>query len=381
MKLFHSSQSGLVSLRLSMGMAGLLALAGSVSAQTLYRFGVGPGRAETVVRLMPRDASSFLVQIRTGAGAGNLHFSLANLQANQPGIYTQWTTFGPSIAPGSSGGTQYYGTNTINANSYNPAYSSLSGAPTVFSFQGGNVSLGRGGFTDGNTRELANFVAIGNSRATGVSRPWVYRPASTSAPFQYLAMPLGFTDATTEYVSDDGRWSFGTATTTGAARLVVWDGTTVATTVNYPTGFVWRDANADGTAALGQVGQQPVLVSNTGVITQLGLIPGAISVVARSISGDGQIVVGSSAFGSIGGWVWTSAGGYQSADSLFGQYFPSDATITALTHLSADGRTVAGQVSTSLGIEAFVLTNVTIPAPGASALMGLGLVAWSRRRR
>lgn len=350
-------------------------------AQTLYRLGTGPGGAETQVSLMSRDATGVLVRTMSGVGAGFDWFSLQNLALGQPGIRAQWTNFGAAIAPGVSGGTQFYGTLTASPTSFVAAYSGLSGAATPFTLQGGSVQLGRSGFQDGNARPVNEFVGIGNSRATGFDRPWVYRPGGPGGPFNYLAMPAGFENALAQRVSDDGRYTFGVATTTGAARMIVWDGTSIHTSIAYPAGLSISDVNSDGSFAVGRLNNEAVFISRAGAITGMGSFPGGGTILPTAVSGDGSIVVGLATLSTNGAWIWTSSGGYAPATSYFASVLPAGAFVTRMDSVSEDGRTFAGQMSTTAGLEAFVITN-WVPAPsGGVALAFAGILAGSRRRR
>jgi hypothetical protein len=365
----------------ALALATFAAVLPSASGQTLYRFGTGPGGAQTVVSLMSRDAHSFLVRVMSGPGAGLQYWSMPSLAANQPGIGVSWTTFGAAVAPGIASGTQFYGTNTVTATSFSVAYSGLSGAPTSLAGQGGGVLLARSSFVDGNSAPVATFAAVGNARATGFDRPFIYRPGSASAPFAYLSMPAGYANATVSRISDDGRFSFGLASDGVSARLLVWDGTTINTNVPFPSGLSISDVNADGSVALGVRNNVPQLIARDGTLTALGAVPGGGTINPSGLSGDGLIAIGNAAFSATGAWVWTAATGYRSATDVFSALLPAGATVTRMDFVSQDGRTFAGQLSTSLGLEAFTITNFTIPTPGAAVLLGMAGLAGTRRRR
>lgn len=125
--------------------------------------------------------------------------------------------------------------------------------------------------------------------------------------------------------------------------------------------------SADGTVAVGQANaadstHHAAKWDSTGVLTDLGLMPGGTSSAqAIAASSDGSVIVGS---GDVGGgnqvpFRWTSGGGYQNLGLLPG------ATSGIAYAVSADGSVVVGSVDN--GSHAFMWTQ-------ANGLTDLGLL-------
>jgi len=136
-------------------------------------------------------------------------------------------------------------------------------------------------------------------------------------------------------------------------------------------------------------GNEAVLWHAAGGMQPLGDLPGgSFSSEARAVSADGSVVVGRGATASGDrAFVWDATNGMQSL-----QAFLADAGVDLTgwqlvdaTGISADGTTVAGiALNPSQLREAFVAV-IAVPEPEASALalsalLGIGLVTYTRRR-
>lgn len=140
-------------------------------------------------------------------------------------------------------------------------------------------------------------------------------------------------------------------------------------------------ANADGSAIAGYDGMFAARWVN-GVGQSLGAAPGGTFSYAYAISGNGLVVggLGDNAAGDTVALVWTESLGMVDLNA----YLPTlgvDLTgweLTVTTGISFDGTTMVG-AGVYNGVERGWL--VTIPTPGAAAVLGLGGLLAARRRR
>lgn len=138
--------------------------------------------------------------------------------------------------------------------------------------------------------------------------------------------------------------------------------------------------SADGSVVAGSSGSNAVIWTN-GVAQDIGMLPGATNAIAYTLSDDGSLVGGYSFFGfEATATIWSQALGTVDLNS----YLPTlgiDLTGWELDYtrdISADGTTIVGEGVFNGEPRGWV---VTIPAPGATAMLGIGGLMAVRRRR
>ncbi|MDX2148958.1 MAG: hypothetical protein SFZ23_15690 [Planctomycetota bacterium] len=217
---------------------------------------------------------------------------------------------------------------------------------------------------------------------------------------------VDFNTTAFRWTSGDGMRSLGTlpGATTSEGRKVSRDGGTIIGIAGTPNGdraFAWTQSegmqdlgllspgdgassawgvNADGTVVAGSSGTNAVIWVN-GVAQNIGMLPGATNAIAYTLSDDGSLVGGYSFFGfEATATLWSQALGTVDLNT----YLPTlgvDLTGWELDYtrdISADGTTIVGEGLFNGEPRGWV---VTIPAPGATSMLGIaGLVAARRRR-
>jgi probable HAF family extracellular repeat protein len=121
----------------------------------------------------------------------------------------------------------------------------------------------------------------------------------------------------------------------------------------------------------------------TGGMRPLGTLPGGAASYAFAISGDGSMIAGSAttAFGGGSAMMWTDALGMVDLNT----YLPSLGVdlsgwnLAVALGISADGSAIVGDGFYNGQERAWVVTGV--PEPSALAMLGLGVLQVSRRRR
>jgi uncharacterized protein (TIGR03382 family) len=156
--------------------------------------------------------------------------------------------------------------------------------------------------------------------------------------------------------------------------------------LNGSIGSYARGVSADGSYIVGirvvPGGDFPTLWHNN-VPLDLGVPAGVFGVNPLAVSDDGRVVVGTYApeGGTIAS-VWTAATGFVSLRDYLtvnGVTIPAGMWLLTCTGVSADGKTFVGRTGGPAGIvEGYV---ATIPAPSVLPLVGLSLLALTRRRR
>ncbi len=216
------------------------------------------------------------------------------------------------------------------------------------------------------------------------SRAFRWTPAGGMQSLGFL--PNGFSSEATA-ISRDGSTIVGTDQTSNATLSFVWrQGTGMVQLPNLApsTSSTAFGVNFDGSIIVGHGGLAGAIMWRDGVPIDLGH-PAGRGAIGRGVSDDGGVVVGI-VFGGPGGdlgGVWTPALGWELATDYLtrhGVVVPGGSTITTVRAVSADGRTIAGNItSESFAPQGFV---ATIPTPGAlGALVGVGMLAFRRGRR
>lgn len=138
--------------------------------------------------------------------------------------------------------------------------------------------------------------------------------------------------------------------------------------------------NADGTVVAGFSGNNAVIWTN-GIAQNIGMLPGATSAIAYTLSDDGSLVGGYSFHGfDATATLWSQTLGTVDLNS----YLPLlgvDLTGWELDYtrdISSDGTTIVGDGMFNGELCGWV---VTIPAPGTTVLLGAGGLLATRRRR
>jgi uncharacterized membrane protein len=185
-------------------------------------------------------------------------------------------------------------------------------------------------------------------------------------------------------VSRDGSTIVGITGSTEGNRAFAWtqSGGMQSLGVLSPTdgaSSAWG-VNADGTVVAGMSGTSAVIWTN-GVAQNLGMLPGATSAVAYTLSDDGTLVGGYSFFGfQPTATLWSQTLGTVDLNT----YLPTlgiDLTGWQLDYtrdISADGTTIVGEGLFNGQLRGWV---VTIPSPSAASMPAIaGLFAAQRRR-
>lgn len=300
-----------------------------------YDFGLEAGVIGSTAYAISGDGSTVV-----GQAGGNQAF-----RWNGPGSYQRLGTFGPypiSSAAGVSGdGSVVVGR----------GYYTLSPPSQAFRWTAATGMVGLGFTRPGHFQSEATAVSRDGNTIVG----WSMDAASgatdgfawtTSEGMQILAQPAGFSAGFVSGVSYDGRRIVGMSSSGGGTGS---------------RAMLWTD----------------------GVPQNLGVAPGWARSKGLQVSDDGAFVLGQlSAETTIIPAVWTSATGFVPfADylSLNGISVPAGYSIRDVNAMSGDGRTFCGEFGIgNLPGQAFV---VTIPAPGAPAILFALLAPLASRRR
>jgi probable HAF family extracellular repeat protein len=240
---------------------------------------------------------------------------------------------------------------------------------------GGVASVGSGVSGDGNTVTGFSFDADFNTTA--------FRWTDGSG-MQSLGTLPGGTSSEGRKVSRDGGTIIGIAGTSNGDRAFAWTevGGMQSLGLLSPSdgaSSAWG-VNVDGSVIAGVSGSNAVIWIN-GVAQNIGMLPGATNAIAFTVSDDGSLVGGYSFFGfEATATLWSQELGTVDLNT----YLPTlgvDLTGWELDYtrdISADGTTIVGEGVFNGEPRGWV---VTIPGPGAAALLGLGGLMVARRRR
>ncbi len=240
---------------------------------------------------------------------------------------------------------------------------------------GGVASVGSGVSGDGNTVTGFSFDADFNTTAFR----W-----TNGGGMQSLGTLPGGTTSEGRKVSRDGSTIIGVAGTPDGDRAFAWTQSGGMQSLGVLTpgdaGSSAWGVNADGSVVAGSSGSNAVIWIN-GVAQDIGMLPGATNAIAYTLSDDGSLVGGYSFFGfEATATLWSQELGTVDLNT----YLPTlgiDLTGWELDYtrdISADGTTIVGEGVFNGELRGWV---VTIPAPGAAAMLGVcGLMAARRRR-
>lgn len=240
---------------------------------------------------------------------------------------------------------------------------------------GGVASVGSGVSGDGNTVTGFSFDADFNTTAFR----W-----TSGGGMQSLGTLPGGTTSEGRKVSRDGSTIIGVAGTPDGDRAFAWTQSggmqSLGVLTSGDAGSSAWGVSADGTVVAGSSGNNAVIWIN-GVAQNIGMLPGATNAIAYTLSDDGSLVGGYSFFGfEATATLWSPELGTVDLNT----YLPTlgvDLTGWELDYtrdISADGTTIVGEGLFNGEPRGWV---VTIPSPGAAAVLGLGGLMAARRRR
>ena len=244
------------------------------------------------------------------------------------------------------------------------------------------------GTLPGGVASIGNGISGDGTVATGASFDMDFNPTAfrwTSAGgMQSLGTVPGGTSSEGRRVSQNGSAIIGVAGTPSGDRAFRW--TEAGGTQNLglfspsDSGSSAFGVSADGTVVAGFSGTNAVIWTN-GVPQSLGTLPGADSAIAYAVGADGSLIGGYSFFGqSPSASLWSPSLGLVDLNT----YLPTlgiDLTGWELQYtrdISFDGTTLVGEGRFNGAFRGWV---VTIPSPSAAAVLGLGGLLVSRRRK
>lgn len=351
--------------------AGLLALTSGASAQSITSIGLSPGGSFSGANAVSANGSVV---------AANVDMARAH-RWTSAGLVDIGTLPGGSAASAediSSDGSVIVGASFF----VTPEETARAHRWTL---SGGMQDLGvlPGGFAS-----VASGVSGNGSVVTGVSYDMDFNATAfrwtSAAGMQSIGTLPGGTSSEGRKVSRDGSTIIGIAGTPAGDRAFAWTEAGGMQTLGLlspgdSASSAWG-VNADGTVVAGVSGASAVIWTN-GVAQSIGMLPGATSAIAYTLSDDGSLVGGYSFFGfEATATLWSQALGTVDLNT----YLPTlgiDLTGWELDYtrdISADGSTIVGEGLFNGEPRGWV---VTIPSPGAAALLGLGGLMAARRRR
>lgn len=351
--------------------AGLLAAATGTSAQSITSIGVPLGGSWSFASAVSGNGSAVSANVDfasahrwTGSGLVDIGAlpgaaAMSADDINEDGLVIVGTAF--LAVP----------EETIRAH----RWTSSGGLQDLGVLPGGTASIGGGVSGDGNIVTGVSF----DTEFNGTAFRW-----TSAGGMQSIGTVPGGTSSDGRRVSRDGSTIIGLAGTPDGDRAFAWtesggmqnlglvspgDGTSSAFGVN-----------GDGTVVAGFSGSTAAIWVD-GVGQSIGMLPGAGLSIAYTLSDDGSLVGGYSFFDQEPvATLWSQALGTVDLNT----YLPTlgiDLTGWELDYtrdISADGTTIVGDGVFNGEPRGWV---VTIPAPGATALLGVGGLMAMRRRR
>lgn len=355
-----------------MAAAGLMATATCSFAQSIVSIGLPPGGAFSGANAVSANGAVVAANVDMASGYRWTSSGLAGIGL-LPGAS------GTSAEDISSDGSVIVGgvffsapEETVRAH----RWSSAGGLQELGVLPGGVASVASGVSGDGNVVTGVSFDMDFNA----VAFRW-----TSGGGMQSLGTLPGGATSEGRKVSRDGGTIIGIAGTSAGDRAFAWTQSGGMRNLGLLSpgdgaSSAWG-VSADGTVVVGISGVKPVVWTN-GVAQDIGTLPGATSAIAFTVSDDGSLVGGYSFFGlDATATLWSQALGTVDLNS----YLPTlgiDLTGWELDYtrdISADGMTIVGEGLFNGEPRGWV---VTIPSPGAVAVLGLGgLMTAARRRR
>lgn len=351
--------------------AGLMTLVSGVSAQSITSIGMPPGGSFSSANAVSANGSVVAATVDMASAYRWTSSGLVSIGL-LPGAYAT------SAEDISSDGSVIVGSvffdspeETVRAHRWTTSGGMQDLGLPSFSV----ASVGSGVSGDGNTVTGYSFDADFNTTAFR----W-----TTGGGMQSLGTLPGGTTSEGRKVSRDGGTIIGMAGTSEGDRAFAWTQSGGMQNLGLLSpgdgaSSGWG-VNADGTVVAGVSGNNAVIWTN-GVAQNIGMLPGATSAIAYTLSDDGSLVGGYSFFGfEATATLWTQALGTVDLNT----YLPTigvDLTGWELDYtrdISADGTTIVGDGLFNGELRGWV---VTIPSPGSVALLGLGGLMAARRRR
>lgn len=351
--------------------AGLLASATDVSAQSITSIGLPPGGSFSSANAVSASGSMVAANVDmssayrwTSAGLVSIGLLPGAFAASAEDISSDG-----SVIVG--GGFFVVPEETVRAH----RWTSSGGMQDLGVLPGGVASVASGVSGDGNTVTGFSFDADFNL----IAFRW-----TSAAGMQSLGTLPGGTSSEGRKVSRDASTIVGIGSTPDGDRAFRWTsggGMQSLGLLSAADGAssAWG-VNADGSVVAGSSGNNAVTWTN-GVAQNIGMLPGATSAIAYTLSDDGSLVGGYSFFGfEATATLWSQTLGTVDLNT----YLPTlgiDLTGWELDYtrdISADGSTIVGEGLFNGEPRGWV---VTIPSPGAATLLGLSGLMAARRRR
>ncbi|MBL9000643.1 MAG: hypothetical protein JNK25_05850 [Phycisphaerae bacterium] len=244
------------------------------------------------------------------------------------------------------------------------------------------------GVLPGGVASVASGVSGDGNMVTGLSFDVDFNTTAfrwtSGGGMQSLGTLPGGTTSEGRKVSRDGGTIIGMAGTSAGDRAFAWTQSSGMQNLGLLSpedgaSSAWG-VNANGTVVAGTSGTNAVIWIN-GVAQNIGMLPGASNAIAFTLSDDGSLVGGCSFFGfEATATLWSQTLGTVDLNT----YLPTlgvDLTGWELDYtrdISSDGTTIVGEGVFNGELRGWV---VTIPSPGATALLGIGGLMAARRRR
>lgn len=366
------------------------------------RFGRFAGIWLGVVGVVPAAGAGVIYDLGTVNGGGWFAQALSDDGSTVVGYggdrAYKWTTAGGLQNLGVlSGGTwsQAYGVNA-NGSSVVGSGNSTGGFTRAFSHSGSMSDLGAAVFPPGGNSyarasSSTGTVVVGSFEVSGATHAGRW----TSTGFQDLGVlqPQTATSSRANAVSPDGNWSVGqSGQLIGGPRAVRWSGSGSILNLGVLSGGTTSEAfavSSNGMFVAGRSGSssgnRAFRWTNTGM-QDLGVLPGDANSGATDITGDGQTIVGFSAwqFGPSfyhRAIMWKPGLGMVDLNT----YLPSIGipltgwNLEDAVGISLNGTAIAGYGSRNGELRSFLVTG--IPSPGSGTLLILGVLSVVRRRR